>query len=103
MTAQRDLVFPGGSGRDDAVEQASPCVRTGICQIGESAPHLGQLQRRSASESPQGTLLGRHGVRIGDVLGAAGDQPDGRPQLGGDRGTEEPPRSGQDMVLHPQQ
>ena len=61
-----------------------------------SPPHsLRMLQRGGATESPQATLIRRHGVRVGDPLCAAGYQPD---RSGAVR---RPPRRGRVAVFRP--
>ena len=106
LITQRDLVFPDGrvARRRDPVDEPRPFVGSSPSrQVGQSAPHLRKLQRRGATESPQATLIRRHGVRVGDSLCATGHHPDGSAQFSGNRGAEEPPCSAQDSVLHPQQ
>ena len=105
LITQRDLVFPDGrvARRRDPVDEPRPFVGSAFRQIRQSAPHLRKLQRRGTTESPQATLIRRHGVRVGDSLCATGHHPDGSAQFSGDRGAEEPPCSAQDSVLHPQQ
>ncbi len=105
LITQRDLVFPDVrvARRHDLVDQPRPLVGGALRQICQSAPHLRKLQRGGTTESPQATLIRRHGVRVGDSLCATGHHPDGSAQFSGNRGAEEPPRSAQDSVLHPQQ
>ncbi|SIC10998.1 Uncharacterised protein [Mycobacteroides abscessus subsp. bolletii] len=105
LTAQRELVFPGGrlSRYGDPADELRPFVGTGIGQVGKATPYLRKLQRRGAAEPPQGTLLGRDGVALGDVLCAAGDYPDGSTQLSCGRRAEQSACSAQNLVLDPQQ
>ena len=116
LFTQRDLVFPGGRltwRRSHVLDEPRPFVgdiprrfvrpSRAYGQVRQSAPHLRKLQRGRPTESPQATLIGCHGVRIGDSLRAAGHHPDGSAQLSGDRGTEESPCPAQDFVLHPRQ
>ncbi len=105
LITQRDLVFPEADARcrytrlmNRDHSSAVPSPRSA------SPPHtLRKLQRGGAAESPQATLIRRHGVRVGDSLCASGHHPDGPAQFRGSRGAEEPSRSAQDAVLHPQQ
>ena len=102
LTPQRELVFAPLRKRQLG-DESRPFVGGAFRQVRQPAPLLRLFQRGGTSESPQGALIRRDGVGVGDSLCATGNQPDRRPQFGSRRGAEESPRSAEDLVLHPQQ